>query len=471
VLSWPPPAVAMGILMLNRWFKLAAMLISVMLAATSIAAHDLPTSTVMNAFVKIEPDQAHLVVRVPLDLLRGAPFPAKGGQYDLAAVGPAIRDTLSAVSEALPIRENGVQLVPSGATGRLSLPSDRSFEDYQQALAVTSQATDTRVAIYYDQGYLDAHFVYPISSPKSVFTIQSEVAADLRDRAKLTIRYLPLNESGRAMMISSGSGPVALNPSWYQAAGGFVALGIQHILSGADHLLFLFCLIIPFRRLKGLIPVITAFTLGHSVTLLGTAYNLGPRGAWFPPFVETAIAASIVYMALENVVGTDLRRRWMVTGLFGLVHGFGFSYALKQDLQFAGKHLLVSLLSFNIGIELGQLTVLAAMLAVLALLFRVRALAGRVGVILLSAIVAHTAWHWMLERGEVLWQSELPRLDGASLMVLARWVAALLLAVGGARLLANWVERKWPSGTARPVLAPEKAEIAAVEIRKRVLTG
>lgn len=300
--------------------------------------------------------------------------------------------------------------------------------------------------------------------------IQSVVAADLKGIVKLTVRYLPLNESGRAMMITSGSGRVALNPSWYQAAGGFIALGVQHILSGVDHLLFLFCLIIPFRRLKALIPVITAFTLGHSVTLIGTAYNLAPKGAWFPPFVETAIAASIVYMALENIVGAELRRRWVITGLFGLVHGFGFSNALKQELQFAGKHLLVSLLSFNVGIEVGQLTVLAAMLVALALLFRVRALAGRAGVILLSAIVAHTAWHWMAERAGVLWQTELPRLDAMSLMVLARWVAALLLAAGGAKLLAKWVEQKWPSEekAAGPVLISRNAtEVATVEIGDR----
>ena len=92
-----------------------------------------------------------------------------------------------------------------------------------------------------------------------------------------------------------------------QAARGFVVLGVGHILSGIDHLLFLLCLIIPFRQIRGLIPVITAFTLGHSVTLLGSAFNIAPRGSWFPPFVETAIAASIVYMALENVVGANLR--------------------------------------------------------------------------------------------------------------------------------------------------------------------
>ena len=88
---------------------------------------------------------------------------------------------------------------------------------------------------------------------------------------------------------------------------------------------------------------------------------------------------------------------------FGLVHGFGFSFALKQTLQFAGDHLLTSLLSFNIGVELGQLLVLAVMIPALELLFRY-VVAERMGTIILSALVAHTAWHWMTERFDRLRQ-------------------------------------------------------------------
>jgi HupE / UreJ protein len=97
-------------------------------------------------------------------------------------------------------------------------------------------------------------------------------------------------------------------------------------------MLSLLCLVIPFRRIKPLIPVITAFTLGHSITLIGTACNLAPFGAWFPPFVEVAIAATIFYMALENIVGANLRRRRIIAALFGLVHGFGFADILKEQL-------------------------------------------------------------------------------------------------------------------------------------------
>src|SRR5262249_13182279 len=132
----------------------------------------------------------------------------------------------------------------------------------------------------------------------------------------------------------------------------------------------------------------------------------------------------------------NLGRRWLITGLFGLVHGFGFSYGLKENLQFAGTHLLVALFSFNVGIEIGQIAVLAAVLPLLVIVRR-HVLVGRVGVIILSALVAHTGWHWMIDRGDALWRAEWPRLDAGSLTVLARWVAGVLLAAGAVHLLSK----------------------------------
>ena len=148
-------------------------------------------------------------------------------------------------------------------------------------------------------------------------------------------------------------------------------------------------------------------------------------------------------MALENIVGASLRRRWIIAGLFGLVHGFGFADILKEQLQFAGSNLLVSLFSFNIGIEIGQLAVLCVFVPALALLFR-GAMSGRMGIIVVSAIVAHTAWHWMIDRADVLWKTPWPQITVPGLMILARWVVAVGLAVGLAKLLAKWIERKWP---------------------------
>jgi hypothetical protein len=388
-------------------------------------------------------------VRVPLHVLKSAKFPVSGREINLAAAEPAIQQALTQLSREITIWEAGRPLVSSGAIGRLTLPSDRSFERYTDAVIHVARPVAADTIIYADQGYLDAHLTYAISSPNSPFMIQTAVAPEFKNYLKLVIRYLPLGEDGRAMVITSRSGRVALNPTWYQAATGFVALGIVHILSGVDHLLFLLCLLIPVRRVGEILRIVTAFTIGHSITLLGSVYDFAPAGEWFPPLVETLIAVSIVYMALENILGVDLRHRWLIALLFGLVHGFGFAYGLKESLQFAGRHLLVSLFSFNVGIEIGQILVLVIMLPVLALLLR-RVLVGRIGMIILSAIVAHVAWHWMIERGDVLWKVEWPQLDGAGLAVLARWVAGLLLAAASVRFFVR--RARIARGTALPSL-------------------
>jgi hypothetical protein len=234
----------------------------------------------------------------------------------------------------------------------------------------------------------------------------------------------------------------------------FVKFGFFHILDGLDHLLFLLCLVIPFRRLTwSLLAVISSFTAAHSITLIASAYDLVPAGAWFPPLVETLIAASIVYMALENIVAPNLGRRWLITGAFGLVHGFGFSFALKQDLQFAGSHLLLSLLSFNVGVELGQILVLLVALPALALVFQ-RVILERLGTVILSALVAHTGWHWMIDRAETLRQVEWPDLDATSTSALASWALGLLL-VGGAVWFA-FRRRREAAGPPSAVTGPAR---------------
>ena len=122
-------------------------------------------------------------------------------------------------------------------------------------------------------------------------------------------------------------------------------------MGGFDHLLFIFCLAIPVRRWRALAAIVTAFTAAHSITIVASAYGFAPTGDWFPPLVESLIALSIVYMALENILGKPerLRHRWMLAFGFGLVHGFAFSFALSESLQFAGSHLITSLAAFNIG--------------------------------------------------------------------------------------------------------------------------
>ena len=213
--------------------------------------------------------------------------------------------------------------------------------------------------------------------------------------------------------------------------------GFWHILEGTDHLLFLLCLVVPFRRLRPLIIIVTSFTVGHSISLIASAFGFVPDALWFPPLIETLIAVTIIYMALENIVyaamgtlASDLSRRWIIAFAFGIVHGFGFSFALRESLQFAGDHLITALFGFNLGVEIGQIAVLLVLIPALDLLFKY-VVAERLGVIILSALIAHIAWHWMIERGEQLAKFPFPRIDAAFLASAMRGLmAALFLALG-----------------------------------------
>jgi hypothetical protein len=270
------------------------------------------------------------------------------------------------------------------------------------------------------------------------------------------LRFVPADGPERAFEYVGDPGLVRLDPRWHQAALRFVALGFSHILDGIDHLLFVFCLVIPFRKIRPLVAIVTSFTVAHSITLIASALGVAPSGLWFPPLIEVLIAISIVYMALENIVGPRLERRWLVAFCFGLVHGFGFSFALRESMQFAGAHLATSLVSFNIGVELGQLLVIGLAVPTLAWAFK-HVVAERVGTILLSALVAHTAWHWMLDRGAVLRQYRvaLPPLDAALVASAMRGLMlALIIVAAGWSMFELYGRLLRGSKAAAPNLIP-----------------
>jgi hypothetical protein len=323
----------------------------------------------------------------------------------------------------------------------VSLPSDRSFANYDQALAhIRSGPLPTDTEIYWKQGLLDVAYEYTIESDRSDFAVRPGLTR-LGLQVNIIMRFLAPDAPERVFDVHADVGIVHLDPSWLQAFMLFAEDGFLHILEGIDHLLFLFALVIPFRRFRPLVIVVTAFTIAHSITLIASAFGLAPNALWFPPLIETLVAISILYMALENVVGASVERRWFIAFAFGLVHGFAFSFLLSERLQFAGSHLITSLLAFNVGVEVGQLLVLAVAVPALGLLFQY-VVPERIGTIILSALVAHTAWHWMTERGAELAQYPWPVIDAVALSTVLWWAMAAI-AVAATLWLSSGLVRRW----------------------------
>lgn len=405
-------------------------LLLVLIPARS-AAHEIPSDVRVQMFVKPEGQRLRVLARVPLKSITETEWPERRpGLLDVSQADRQLRNAaLTKIAHELAVFEGGRRLdEPRVIAVMASLPSDLSFDFYEKALA---HVTGPRLADDFDfltqQGLMDALFEYDIRSETSAFSIHPDFMR-LGVTVLTALRFLSPDRPERAFSLHNDPGLVRLDPRWFQAAGRFVVEGFFHILDGIDHLLFLFCLIIPYRRLRSLVLIVTSFTAAHSITLIASAYDMAPGALWFPPLVETLIATSIVYMALENIVSPSLERRWIITFAFGLVHGFGFSFALRESLQFAGSHLLTSLVSFNIGVELGQLLVLLVFVPALGVLFRF-VVAERLGTIILSVFVAHTGWHWLTERYAMFrrYPIEIPVFDAAFFAALLRWMMLVVI--------------------------------------------
>lgn len=217
--------------------------------------------------------------------------------------------------------------------------------------------------------------------------------------------FLDQMDPGHRHIVDQGGEPVAVvdRPGQIVALEGAAApgqvalrfgeLGVEHIWTGYDHLLFLAGLLLTATSLRAMLWVVTGFTVAHSITLTGAALG------WIAlpsAVVEPAIAASIVYVGIENLWRPSPRRRAVVTFLLGLVHGFGFA-GLLAELGLPKSGLLTALVSFNLGVEVGQAAVVALLLPLLLRLRRGPWFDARV-VPVASVCVALAGLYWLVER-------------------------------------------------------------------------
>ena len=410
-------------------------------------AHEIPSEVTAHLMAKPAGDRVQLLVRVPLSSMRDVEFPALASGYlDVEKLALQLPDLATVwIAGFIEIYEDGALLAkPRIAATQISLPSDKSFASFDQALARVNQPPpDNSENLVPDQVLFDVLLEYPIRSDRAAFSMRPGLE-HLAARVVTVLRFHTPGGPVRAYQFLRDPGRVPLDPNWGQAAWRFVELGFLHILDGLDHLLFLLCLVIPFRRLRPLILIVTAFTIAHSFTLIASAFDVAPGAIWFPPLIETLIAVSVVYLALENIAGASgTHRRWIFAFGFGLIHGFGFSFALRETLQFAGSHLLTSLISFNLGVELGQILVLLLLVPALEGLFRF-VVTERTGTVILSALVAHTGWHWMTERADQLsrYNFDWTWLTAAQLAGAMRWLMWIVIAAGVAWIVSAWLRRR-----------------------------
>lgn len=295
--------------------------------------------------------------------------------------------------QAGPIARGGEArvLAPGGGTRLLRLHED-GRELAPQALLAAGGREEVSFLLTYPR---------PASNRLALHASYFALLEDMRPGT------LVVTDARRRLLAStllSASAPDAALPLDAATAGAaltgdvkaFFLLGVEHILTGFDHLLFLCALLVSLTSARQMVAIVTAFTLAHSLTLALAALDVVALPA---SLVEPLIALSIIVACVANLLRREAAhaRLWMA-GAFGLVHGFGFAGMLRESVQgHAGRELLVPLLSFNLGVEAGQLLVAAAMVGLLVLARR-RPAFIRYGAPAISCLVIAVSTWWLLER-------------------------------------------------------------------------
>jgi len=346
-------------------------LVLIVLAATSVFAHDPGLSS---AEVKLEGNEA--VARITF---------ARG---DIATIAPLDADRDGQVTNA----------EFDAARPQLEALAKQSFtlliDDHDVSPRTVAVSLDETGAVHLD-------LAYPISAGVKL-TLRSNLLDKLPrgHRQFLELRDAGGNTQGQRMLDASGNtftcdlAVILSSQGRPHAFWGFLKLGIEHILLGFDHLAFLFALLIAGGKLREAAKIITSFTVAHSITLALATLEVVSIPA---SIVEPLIAVSIVYVGLENIFRRKLENRWLLTFAFGLVHGFGFASALRELGVGTGLNAVTPLLSFNLGVETGQIAVAALILPLIwKLRQRPRFVINYVPAC--SILVALAGGYWLLER-------------------------------------------------------------------------
>jgi hydrogenase/urease accessory protein HupE len=213
----------------------------------------------------------------------------------------------------------------------------------------------------------------------------------------ISLIYLPKAQGNPVEHIFQNASPswemkVSDRQSVWVSIMQFIRLGIEHILTGYDHILFLITLVVIGLSFKNTIKIITAFTVAHSITLILAAtgaVHLDSR------LIEIAIALTICYVAIENIFRQKVTNRWVLSFLFGLIHGFGFANVL-QEIGIPRSNWIPSLISFNVGVEIGQLMLFAVLFPLLVLLQKRTNF--RITMVSISAVTFIFGFLWFIER-------------------------------------------------------------------------
>lgn len=419
----------------NHRLRVSALaLVGALTLVHALRAHDIPSDVTVQVYIKPEDQKVRLLVRAPLAAMRDMTWPLRARDVlDIGRADAELRNaaTLWLGDESSLYATGGRSSSPTVAAVRASPPGSRAFERYETALALVSGPREPDASeISVREGFLDVVFEYPVSAGASGLSFEPRWGR-LGIKAVTLIRFVQPDGTIRTFTVEGDPGLIRLDPTWGQTVRAFAARGFQQMVESVDVVLLLGCLIAPFRRMADAATIGVAFVVAQAMTLVAAFHGFAPDALWYQPFVEMLGAGTLLYAAVENIIGVAIARRWRVGFVCGLIHGFGLSFALARSLQFAGAHTFVSIASFAAGAAAAQLALVAACALMLVGLFRL-VVTERLGIVLLSALIGHTGWHAFTNRTATLWRYQLPAptLSAASLADMLRWLMLAVIAAG-----------------------------------------
>ena len=341
----------------TKW--LAALILFVM--TSSIFAQ--PASAHMNTlgYSNIQVEQGGLIYEIELDLQE--------------------------VAQWMDVRSGGVFILGGGnqpPEGEVAWTQDELRSLIEESLIVEGEGQaaelatidDIRIVERNDTGYLHMLLGYDFAEAADDYSINYNFFFDM-DANHQNFAAIRMGEASKDIVFTNGqqvaAGEITAEgsssttvelPGWAVTAWNYLVIGVQHIWFGIDHLLFILALVLAKLRPWDYVKVLTAFTVGHSLTIALAALDIVRLPS---SFVEPFIALSIAYVAVENIFRKQVNRRWLIALLFGLIHGFGFAQVLQESPV---DSIVLALISFNVGVEIGQLSVLAVAIPLLLWLRR-----------------------------------------------------------------------------------------------------
>jgi hydrogenase/urease accessory protein HupE len=353
-------------------------LATLLLLATSAArAHEIGTTQVRLAVSRDRAWSASITT-APLALLNKLEVAAglpRSGALDAGALREKLTPLLPRLAGEIDVRFDGVASPTAVSISSLEVPADVSRPAFIVVAATGAVPPRARTATW---AFGLAYSTYALT-----FT---------DGEARPSTLWIEGGETSRPLPLSENIAP----PTRGKVIAQYLLLGFQHILPrGLDHILFILGIFLLTTRLRPILAQVTAFTVAHSITLGLTMYGVVSLPS---RIVEPLIAVSIAYVAIENVVTSELKPwRPAVVFAFGLLHGMGFAGVLRE-LRLPRGELVPALVSFNVGIELAQLAVVGAAYLLIAAWFRHRVWYRPRFVVPASVVIAATGVFWTVQR-------------------------------------------------------------------------